>query len=161
MNFLFQYLITFCFSVIHPFYVSVIDINHNAKEKILEISVRIFTDDLETALRNENRTTVDLAKTTYKAKNDKLIALYIKNKLQLNVDGKLVQLNYLGYEIQQESAWSYFEVTNISSFKKLAVNCSLLYEWQTQQMNILHVTENKIEKSFKLDNPKTQAVFDF
>jgi len=81
--------------------------------------------------------------------------------MQLKVDGKPVQLNYLGFEIQQESAWCYFEITGIPSFKKLDVNCNLLYEWQAQQMNIFHVKENGTEKSYKLDNPKTQAVFEF
>ncbi len=158
---LLQYLITSFISIIHPFFVSVIDVNHNAKEKSLEISVRIFTDDLETVLKNQTHTSVDLTKATDKAKNDKLIAEYIHNKMQFKIDGKAIQLNYIGYEIQSESSWCYFEVINIPSFKKLDVNCNLLYEWQAQQMNIFHVKENGVEKSYKLDNPKTQAVFDF
>lgn len=34
----------------HPFHVSVIEINHNAADKTLEISCKIFTDDFEKIL---------------------------------------------------------------------------------------------------------------
>jgi len=34
----------------HPFYVSVTEISHNAKDKIIEISCKIFADDLEMTL---------------------------------------------------------------------------------------------------------------
>ena len=37
-------------SPVHPFFVSVTEINHNAGDKNLEISCKIFTDDFEAAL---------------------------------------------------------------------------------------------------------------
>ena len=38
----------------HPFFVSVTEINHNAKDKTIEIACKIFTDDFET-LSKSNR----------------------------------------------------------------------------------------------------------
>ena len=46
-----QWLITASISILHPFYVSVIEIDHNAKDATAEISVRVFTDDLEKTLQ--------------------------------------------------------------------------------------------------------------
>ena len=46
----------------HPIYVSVTEIEHNAKEKTLEISCKIFTDDFEKALKATYKTYVDLLK---------------------------------------------------------------------------------------------------
>ena len=34
----------------HPLYISVTEINHNSKDKILEVSCKIFTNDFETVL---------------------------------------------------------------------------------------------------------------
>jgi len=65
---LLHYLITSFLSIAHPFFVSVIDVNHNGKEKSLEVSVRIFTDDLETVLKNQTHATVDLTKAADKVK---------------------------------------------------------------------------------------------
>ena len=36
---------------LHPIFVSVTEIEHNAKDKTLEISCKIFTDDFEKTLR--------------------------------------------------------------------------------------------------------------
>ncbi len=45
----------------HPLYISVTEINHNAKDKILEVSCKIFTNDFETVLEKIAKTKVDLS----------------------------------------------------------------------------------------------------
>ena len=45
---------------LHPFHVSVVEINHNATDKTLEISCKIFTDDFEKVLAQNYKTKVDL-----------------------------------------------------------------------------------------------------
>lgn len=42
-------------SLKHDFHTSLTEINFNPKSKSLELSVRVFTDDLETALTNFNK----------------------------------------------------------------------------------------------------------
>jgi hypothetical protein len=160
-NSFYGWLLAGTMSLLHPFFVSVIDITHNTKDKEVEISVRIFTDDFENVLKKQTTAKVDLLHPTDKAAVDKLISNYINSKLQIKVDGKVLQLKYIGYEQQKESTWAYFEVDNVSSVKKVEVNCNLLYEYQQQQMNIFHVKVNGTEKSYKLDNPKTSTSFEF
>ena len=50
---------------------------------------------------------------------------------------------------------------NIPSVKKVEVNTSVLYDYQEKQINIIHAKVNGNEKSFRLDNPKTNAVFEW
>src|SRR5580704_1920289 len=76
----------------HPFYVSVIEINHNAKDKTLEISCKTFTNDFESALEKSFNTKVDLNNPKDKNAADKLISNYIIKHLQITIDGKLQQL---------------------------------------------------------------------
>ena len=140
---------------LHPFYVSVIEINHNAKEKTAEISIRIFTEYLEATLRKYGNAKVDLLHPANKAAIDKLLNDYILHKLQLNIEGKPVTMHYLGYEQQLESIWTYLEVKDVSTMHKLAVNCSLLYDYQDKQSNIFHIKADGKEQSFKLDYPET------
>ena len=45
----------------HPFYISVTEVAHNAKEKSLEVSCKIFADDMEAALSQQYKMQVDLA----------------------------------------------------------------------------------------------------
>ena len=139
----------------HPFYVSVIEINYNAKEKTAEISIRIFTEDLEATLRKYGNAKVDLLHPANKAAIDKLLNDYIQHKLQLNIEGKPVTMHYLGYEQQLESIWTYLEVKDVPTMHKLAVNCSLLYDYQDKQSNIFHIKADGKEQSYKLDYPET------
>ncbi len=148
-------------SVKHPIYVSVTEIEHNAKEKTLEISCKIFTDDLEKTLRQTYSGTVDLLQPKDKVAMDKLISAYVKKHLSLIVDGKPVSLEYLGYEQQEEGIESYYQVNNITAVKKIDVTDNILYEYKKEQISLLHVTVNGNRKSFKLNNPEEKTSFLF
>lgn len=140
---------------LHPFYVSMIEINHNAKEKTAEISVRIFTEDLENTLKKYGNTKIDILNPANKALADKLLNDYLQHKLQIKLNEKAVTLHYLGYEKQMESIWTYLEIKDVVNISKVAVSCSLLYDYQDKQSNIFHIKANGKEKSYKLDYPET------
>ena len=144
----------------HPFFVSVTKIQHNEKEIILEVSCKIFTDDFEKTLREIYKTSVDLLNPKDKAAMNKLVTGYIKNHLQIVADSKLLQLQFIGYEKDEEATWCYFQVNNISAIKKIEVTDKILFEYK-EQINILHVIVNGTRKSTKLDNPESNASFQF
>src|ERR1700742_2911037 len=92
----------------HPLYISVTEINHNAKEKILEVSCKIFTNDFEAVLEKASKSRVDLSSAKDKAVTDRLIDEYVEKHLRLKVDGKAVQLHFVGSEKENDGTWSYF-----------------------------------------------------
>src|SRR5438067_957342 len=61
----------------HPFYISVTEINHNAKDKTIEISCKMFADDFEQILEKNYKTQLDIASDKDKASFDKLIPDYM------------------------------------------------------------------------------------
>ncbi len=152
-------LLSLSFGFLHPFFVSVIDIKHNVKGKNIEVSIRVFTDDLETTLKKNYKKNVDLSTGNAKPEVNNAVASYIQSKLQLNVDGKVKTLKYVGYEVQKESVWIYAEVNDVATIKKLNVTCNLLYEFQEKQSNIINATVGGTEKNYKLDNPKNSVEF--
>lgn len=149
------------FSFFHPFYVSVTEVNHNAKNKSLEISSKIFFDDLENGIENENHVRFDIVKPVDKAKVNALIANYIKKHLQIKIDGKLLTMNYLGYEIQEDAAWCYFEIPKVVKVSNIEINNNILYKLHSEQINMLNVTVNGKRQSTKLDAPSSKASFRF
>ncbi|MES2373588.1 MAG: DUF6702 family protein [Bacteroidota bacterium] len=161
VNIMVQWLMTGFVSLIHPFFVSVIEINHNAKEATVEISVRVFTEDFEKTLQKRTTTRLDIIKPPDNAFLDKQIGAYLAEKIKLKVNGQPVTFHYLGHEVQKESVWSYMEVEKMSDVKKIEVDCSLLYDFEKSQSNIIHVKNKGTDKSYKLDFPKNSAVFDF
>lgn len=145
----------------HPFFVSVVEVNHNAAEKTLEISVKIFTDDFEKTLAKKYNSKIDLTNPPDKAAMDKLVKDYISKNLSFKADGKSMGCNYIGFEQESEAVWSYFEITGIASVKQLTITNSLLHDLTDKQTNIMHVTVGGTRKSHKLDYPQTQVSFQF
>lgn len=148
-------------SLKHPFYVSVTEINHNARDQTIEVSCKIFTDDLEKILGKISNAAVDLSDQKNKTENDKLIAAYIPRHLQLRIDDKIVTLQFIGSEKESEATWSYFQANNIPSVKKIDINNDLLYELYDSQVNIIHIVVNEKRESTKLSKPDVHAVFLF
>ena len=145
----------------HPFYVSVTEINHNRETKSLEISCKVFADDLEDILKKNYKTTVDLTAQSQQAQNNRLVSDYFTRHLGLSIDGKPVRLSYVGFEKESESAFCYFEVPNVPALKTLQVSNSILQDLTSEEINIMHVTVNGTRKSYKLDYPHKEASFSF
>ena len=143
----------------HPFYVTVIEVNHNSKEKNLEISCKIFADDLENTLKKNYKIPLDISHPKDPKQLDKMVNEYCTRHLQLKVDGKPVTLQYVGFEKEAESAWCYFQVPGISTVKKLDATTDLLYEMYDSQISILHASVGGVRKSLKLEYPATQMSF--
>jgi hypothetical protein len=145
----------------HPIFMSVTEIEHNAKDKTLEISCKIFTDDLEKALRQTYKGTVDLINPKDKAVMNKLVSDYVQNHLAVAVDGKKTAMQFIGYEQQEEGILSYYQVNNITAVRKIDITDNILYEYKKEQIEIIHVTVDGNRKSTKLNNPDEKASFEF
>lgn len=152
INVLMVYLIAFS----HPYYISMTDINHNAKNKTVEVSVRIFTDDFEKTLRKNCSCKVDLSAKGDKKVMSKLINAYILQHLQIQLDGMDTILEYKGYQQEEESIWSYFEISNISSLQKIEVVNTLLHDYKQEQINMIQINANGNEQTEKLDYPNSK-----
>ncbi|MES2267598.1 MAG: DUF6702 family protein [Bacteroidota bacterium] len=156
-----QALFIIWFWLMHPFYVSVTEIKHNPKTQAVEVSCRMFYDDLEHALEKDNKTPLDIVKPKDKAQLNRFINEYVKKHLSIRADGKMLNLTYVGYEVQEDGAWAYFEVKGITSVKKIDIHDDLLNALHPEQINMLHVTIGGNRKSTKLDAPDADTSFSF
>lgn len=145
----------------HPFYISVIDLKHDAKQQSLNISIRLFTNDLEDALRKTTKKPVDILNPKNKEYTDSIVCNYILKRLIIQFNSKNQKLNFIGYEKEEESIWAYFEISKCLNPKKITVETKLLYDYLPQEVNIVHVEFKAIKKSFKLTNPENRVEFDF
>jgi hypothetical protein len=148
-------------AITHPFHVSVVETNHNANNKTLEISCKIFTDDFEKVLAQNYKTKVDLINPPNKAAMDTLVKKYVSSHLSFSADGKQVSLIYIGFERESEAVYSYFQVNNIAAVKKIDITNSLMHDLFNDQLNLMHVIVGGNRKSTKLDYPETAAKFEF
>ncbi len=156
-----KWLLPVWMSAVHPFYMSVTEIRYNTPRKTLEISCRIFSDDLENALKKQYNTTFDIIRPANRPTVDSMIAQYIGRHLQVKADGKPFSLRYLGYRIEEDAAWCFLEITGVPALKKLELRNDILYKEHPSQSHMIHAIVNEKRQSTKIDNPKTEAGFSF
>ena len=145
----------------HPFYVSVTQIDENVAAKTFEITCKFFADDLELILEKDYKTQLDMGAPKDKAAFDKYIPDYVNRHFQLTVNEKKVLLKYIGFEKDKESAYAYFEVSNVANVSQVNMYNNLLYDFTEQEINIMHVTIMGKRQSTKLDYPAAEAAFTF
>lgn len=139
----------------HPLHLSTTEINFNAKEKSLEISCKLFTDDFEDILAKKFKAKTDLNKPAMHKAMDELIKKYLTANLQYNVNGKILTATYIGFENDIEATNVYLEISNITSLQKISLKNTILYDAFDDQMNILHVEKAGIRKSVRVNYPAT------
>jgi len=145
----------------HPIYVSVTEIQHNAKDKTLEISCKIFTGDFETILKSKTKSKINLLQPADKKLMESLVNQYIQQHLKIKVDGKLKTMEFLGYEQNEDAIQSYFEIDDVATLKKIDIQDDILYEYKSEQISIIHVVVNGNRKSTKLVNPESSVSLNY
>ena len=138
------YIITSLF-LIHPYYVSVSESVFNKDVSSLQITKKIFFDDLELVLQNENNNeNFDILNSDKDLVNS-YIEKYIKKNMFFMVDGKPKELNYLGYEVINSRINSYFEIMNIKKIETIEIKDTSLLNYFDTQENLTY---------FEIDNQR-------
>lgn len=148
--------------LLHPLHISVTEITLDEKEKELEIMLRIFTDDLELAIRNaKNDGTLNLLNPS-NTTTDKLAWEYLQSRFTLSTDGKIHPVKYLGHEADENVLIFYVQVQPIKKFKTIDITNSILTELYEDQSNLVNMTVDDNTKSLRLmrDNPSGKLSFD-
>jgi len=147
---------------LHPFFISLTEIRYNSNSGTMELSQKIFWDDLEVALGSEFKEKVDFLKPKDKAKLESQIKTYLLKHNQLWVNGKSVTLTYLGYEVEEDAAWFYLESSATEMPKSVEVQSTVLLKDFDGQQNIVHVySQSKSPRSLLLGEGKEKGKIEF
>ena len=155
----FTIVITIFFSYLHPFHVSVCDVDFKEESKSIQVSQRIFLDDLEKALNEKYDINIAIDDKSTESYRDSIIQVYLFETLNLIIDGKVRNRNYIGNEIEEDAMWCYIEYEGIKKFETLEMTNRVLLETFDDQANIVHFSYGESEKSVKLDKLNFTTVF--
>jgi hypothetical protein len=153
-------LLSFCLHasapVPHKFYLSNTSIEFNAQTRAIEITSKIFTDDLEQAIEAQCYKYHSLYPQTPEVYE--LVKKYIGEKLNLQVGGRNVVLNFLGYSVENDMTTLFLE-GNYFEPNLVIVNNTILLDLYTDQQNIVEVRWNGQSKREYFTKDKTQFQF--
>lgn len=119
----------------HKFHASFTTIEHNPETGLLEISLRVFSDDLENALSRQARRRIELDRTPDVAE---LTSAYIRERFKLRrADGTPVRVVWVGMEQRVDMTWIYVEVPAPDGFTGLEALVTVFFELFRDQKNNL------------------------
>ena len=146
--------------VVHPFYVSVTEVEYDRKAGSMGISCKFFTDDLEEALKGGGTGKVDLSKGD-RVQNQKRIEAYLMAHFRISCGNEPVALRFLGTEFGPDATWCYFEATGIPKGPSVKIISDCFYEVRKEQVHIFHVTVDGERKSRRMVNPEKEFILTF
>ena len=147
--------------IFHPFFISLTEIRYNPKQKSLEISQKIFRDDLESALSKQQKAKVNFLSPGNKTELEKTVKKYILENNDIYINGEKLPLTYLGYELEEEAVWFYLEAANVPVPKKADIRNSILHKNFDNQQNIINFYLGKSPKSLILLKGKDTGLISF
>lgn len=147
---------------VHPIHISVTEINYNEKSKSLQMTTRIFADELELGVRAQRKEAeLDLLEPKNGVTTKQLVQNYLDAHVKIKIDGKPAKMNFLGFEQEDISIVSYIEIENVKKLKTIEVFNDIITEIHDDQSNLVHVTYKSPVKSARLTRDNTREVFTF
>jgi hypothetical protein len=125
---------------VHKFYMAVYQVNYAPEKKMLQITSRIFVDDLNKALEKKNNKKLYLGTEKESPEEMLLLKKYFLEKFSLKVNGQTKAVNFLSKELEGDILICYCNVKEITKINSLEIFNSVLIDWNAEQQNITHVT---------------------
>lgn len=138
----------------HEFHISKSLIEYNEKEKAVQMTVHLFIDDLEEALRQQGADKLYICTEKEDEKAESYVYKYLQEKFKISIADQAMNYNFIGKEISDDmvAVWCYLEIENVESLEKLYVKNSLLLETFDDQKNIVSIIGPKKQKEYFLFN---------
>lgn len=143
----------------HEFHSSLAEVHYNPASRSLEVSLRVFSDDLGTAVGKANNRTVKIDESTA---HEALIRQYVTSHFAL-IDGKNARkpLTWVGKEIAVDVTWLYFEIPVSEDPNGMKLQNSMLFESFEDQVNIVNFVYKSQKKTYLYKSDQATQTLQF
>jgi hypothetical protein len=132
----------------HTFHTSLMSMEYNSQEQLVEISLQVFSHDLENILTRRNGRKVRIDKTPDATT---LILAYLQDTVNLkNGAGETKSLSWVGMETKADRVWLYFETKMPEGLSGAQLRNRIFFDLLDNQINLVHLKDA---------NKKTDLVF--
>lgn len=132
----------------HKFYVSIYQVDFVPEKKRVEITARIFMDDLNLALEKEFKIKTTLGEKSETAQDVELLKKYLAKHLRVFIDGKEKQVAFLSKEIDNNVVIVYMKITDIKKFNSFKIHNNALLDLYPDQQNIIQTNYYNNKKNY-------------
>lgn len=160
MNSILMKLLLILFSLLsplmdHDIHVSVCDMTYKEDKGIIEVSIKVFYDDLLNAVGLKPGEELPDNYTS----SDELIEAFINENIQIKINGEEKTLNYEESHSYPPAVWSTFSIAHTGEVNQINMKNTILTDLYDDQVNMVNIRINGKKKAFSLDGK--QKLLDF
>ena len=133
----------------HAFHVSVCEIYHNQDTQALEITMKIFLDDLELAVQQSGVESFNLMDVDEEAVDSESLKNYLLSRFEISTNSKVRQLDFVGFEYDDDALLCYLEGKKVKKFNQIVIRNEVITEIYEDQINLTHLQSGESLKSIK------------
>ena len=149
----------FILPFVHDFHFSRTKAHYNSETQTLQMSMNVFTDDLELAVRTCGHEALKIDVETNSV-TDSLLSIYVLSKFRASHAGLPLDMEWIGYECDYDVTYVYVESEAFSLDSTLLIDQTLLMEIFDDQENVLDFESSETEVSYILIRDHHQVEID-
>lgn len=143
-------------ATIHDHHVGTTEIKYSESSETYQITLKLFTDDLENAVLKDSGEIIKLGIDEENSNSDLQIFSYLDKHFSIKFpEGETVNLTKIGRETELDITWVYYESQKTKPMSALTVNNSIFMELHPDQTHIVNIEQNGATKSTLLHISKT------
>jgi len=144
---------------VHKFYSGIFQIEHNTKKKRVEITSRLFIDDVSKTLEKKYGRKYHFGTAQEKSVEWEDFKKYLETHFHIMVNGKEVKQQFNSKECDGDEIVIYSKIENIPAIKTLKVQNTILMDEFPKQQNNIHVNFNNKKQSAVLKDELVSKTF--
>ena len=133
--------------VVHKFYVALYQVNYVPQKKMLQITARIFVDDLNTAVGKKYTKKVNLGSEKETIEDLSLLKKYLSEKFVIKINGQTKSMVLLSKEMEGDVLLCYLSIREIPKINTIETYNTVMIEGNTEQQNIMHFNVSGVKNT--------------
>ena len=132
---------------VHKFYVALYQVNYVPEKKMLQITTRIFVDDLNSAVGKKYSKKINLGSENETVEDLNLLKKYFSEKFYIKVNGQAKPIHFLSKEMEGDVLICYFNLKEIQKINSLEIYNAVITEGKSEQQNIMHFNVSGVKNT--------------
>ncbi len=145
----------------HKYYLSLTKVDHIKASQSVQITARIFIDDLEAALNKKYAKSFELATKDELKDTDTYISKYVASLFKVTINDKRTPFSYLGKKYETDVIYIFAEIEGVKEISSIEIQNRILVDEFMEQQNIIKLNINDKKKSFILTKDSDKDLLKF
>lgn len=133
------------------FFSSMTKVDYIDGSKTLKFTTKLNTNHISQAVK------IDPNTAAFEAELKK----YVNNNIDVSVNGAPKTLTFTGSQVNGESVWIYYEISNVPEISSLRIRNNILIGQFPKQINIMNITYKGILRTVNFQKGKETSEIDF